>query len=242
VTTVEGTISVKAVLTSQSRDMETIYIENGKKSRDISFIIHEAERRKVRVEFISADRISEITQGKTHGGVVAAVGERKKTDIEELFNVENPFIALLEGIEDPYNFGDSVRSLYAAGATGIIVPERNWLSAAGTVVKSSAGATEFLPIAMTDNLGDAIKEAKKHGITVYCAERRDSISLYEADLKKPIIMAIGGELRGLSKQVTDNADKNLFIPYGSAFRNALSAASASAVCGFEVMRQRNCTK
>ena len=147
-------------------------------------------------------------------------------------------IILLEGVEHPYNFGDALRSLYAAGATGLIVPERNWLSAAETVVKASAGASEYIPTAACPDLGEAIIEAKKYGIKTYCAERRDAVALYDADLTCPVIFAIGGELRGLSRKVTDNSDGNIYIPYGSNFRNALSASAASAVCAFEIMRQR----
>ena len=235
---VEGSISVKAVLLSGSRPIEEIFIDRSKKSKDISFIIHEAERKNVKTNIMDTENFSLIVNGRTHGGVAAEVGERKYTDPEELFAAENPFIILLEGVEDPYNFGDALRSLYAAGATGLIVPERNWMSAAETVVRASAGASEYIPTAACADLGDVILRSKKYGIKTFCAERRDAIPLYEADLTCPVIMAIGGELRGLSRKVTDNSDGNLYIPYGSTFRNALSASAASAVCAFEIMRQR----
>ncbi len=239
---VEGSISVKAVLLSESRPINVIYIDKSKKNRDISFIIHEAERRNVKTEMSDKDFLTNITTGRTHGGIAADVGERRYAEPEKLFSVKNPFIVLLEGIEDPYNFGDSLRSLYAAGATGIIVPQRNWLDAAQTVVRASAGASEYLPTVACDDLDEMIITAKKHGIRTLCAERKDAVSLYDADLTSPLILAIGGELRGLSRKVTDNSDGNIFIPYGSGFRNALSAASASAVCAFEVMRQRQSSR
>ena len=235
---VEGSISVKAVLLSESRPIEEIYIDKTKKSKDTSFIIHEAQRRNVKTTIMDSESFSAIVTGRTHGGVAANVGERRYSTLESLFSAENPFIILLEGVEDPYNFGDALRSLYAAGATGLIVPERNWLSAAETVVKASAGASEYIPTVACSDLGEAIIEAKKYGIKTYCAERRDAVALYEADLTCPVIFAIGGELRGLSRKVTDNSDGNIFIPYGSNFRNALSASAASAVCAFEIMRQR----
>ncbi|MBR5721661.1 MAG: RNA methyltransferase [Clostridia bacterium] len=237
--TVEGAISVKAVLLSGSRPIEEIYIDKTKKSKDFSFIIREAEKRGVKTVFLDSDGISEIVNGRTHGGVAATVGERKYISCGELFAVENPFIALLEGIEDPYNFGDALRSFYAAGATGLIVPARNWLDSAATVVKSSAGASELLPTACCEDLSAAVIEAKKYGIKTFCAERRDARPLYGTDLTCPLIIAIGGELRGLSRKITDNADGNIYIPYGSQFKNALSASGASAVFAFETMRQRN---
>lgn len=237
--TVEGAISVKAVLLSGSRPIEEIYIDKTKKTKDFSFIIREAEKRGVKTVFLDTDGLSKVVNGRTHGGVAAAVGERKYVSLSELFAVENPFIALLEGIEDPYNFGDALRSFYAAGATGLIVPERNWLDAAATVVKSSAGASEFLPTACCNDLATAVSEAKKYGIKTFCAERKDAQPLYGKDLTCPLIIAIGGELRGLSRKITDNADGNIYIPYGSQFKNALSASGASAVFAFEIMRQRH---
>ena len=236
--TVEGAISVKAVLLSGSRTVEEIYVDRKKISKDFSFIIREAEKRNVRTVFLDKDGLSEIAGGRTHGGIAAKVGERKYTDPELLFSSENPFIALLEGIEDPYNFGDSRRSFYAAGATGLIVPKRNWLDAASIVVKSSAGASELLPTASCEDLGEVIMASKKYGIKTFCAERSDAVPLYGKVLTCPLIIAIGGELRGLSRKITDNGDGNIYIPYGSGFRNALSASAASAVCAFEVFRQR----
>ena len=130
--TVEGSISVKAVLLSGSRPIEEIYIDRKKKTKDISFIIREAAARGVKTTFLESDSLSELVSGRTHGGVAAEVGERRYVSPETLFSAENPFIVLLEGIEDPYNFGDSLRSVYAAGATGLIVPERNRMDAAQT--------------------------------------------------------------------------------------------------------------
>lgn len=235
---VEGAISVKAVLLSGSRSIEEIYIDKDKKSKDFSFIIREAEKRGVKTTFLDKDELSGIANGRTHGGIAAKAGERNYVEPEQLFAADNPFIALLEGIEDPYNFGDSLRSFYAAGATGLIVPKRNWLDAASIVVKASAGASEFLPTASCEDLGEAVILSKKFGIKTFCAERSNAVSLYDKNLTSPLIIAIGGELRGLSRKITDNSDGNIFIPYGSQFRNALSASSASAVCAFEIMRQR----
>lgn len=235
---VEGSISVKAVLTSGSRPVKEIYIDNTKKSGDITYITREAQKRGVKVSFPDKELFSSFINGRTHGGIAAEVGERRYDDPEVLFSVDNPFIALLEGIEDPYNFGDALRSLYAAGATGILVPKRNWMDAAETVVRASAGASEYLMTAACDDLGEAIRISKKYGIKTFCANRRNAKPLTEEDFTVPVIIAIGGELRGLSRKVTDNSDGNVFIPYGSNFRNALSAAAASAVCAFEIMRQR----
>ena len=106
------------------------------------------------------------------------------------------------------------------------------------VIKASAGASEYLPTLVSEDLGKTVLEARAKGLKVYCAERRDAESLYDKNLTEPVVLAIGGEMRGLSRAVLDNSDGNVFIPYGSNFRCALSASAASAVIGFEVMRQR----
>jgi len=112
------------------------------------------------------------------------------------------------------------------------------MDAAETVVRASAGASEYLMTASCEDLGEAILLSKQYGIKTFCADRRDAKPIYEEDFTGPVIVAIGGELRGLSRKVTDNSDGNVYIPYGSGFRNALSASAASAVCAFEIMRQR----
>lgn len=236
--TVEGSVSVKAVLNGGKRDIYEILFDRERKDRDLSFILKKAKEMGVKYTPCKRSDIDAVATGKTHGGIIAHVGDRRYDTEEELFNAEKPFIVLLEGIEDPYNFGDSLRSIYAAGATGVIVPSRNWLTAASVVIKASAGASEFLPTVVSEDLGKTVISAREKGLKVYCAERRDAESLYEKDLTEPVILAIGGEMRGLSRAVLDNADGNVFIPYGSGFRCALSASAASAVIGFEVMRQR----
>mgnify|MGYP004575595985 FL=1 len=180
-----------------------------------------------------------MTQGSTHGGICAEVGARKYAEPEELFKSENPFIVLLEGIEDPYNFGDIIRSVYAAGATGIIVPKRNWMSADAVVTRASAGASEFITAAAVEDFVPFLKEAKKRGISVVAADRKDAVDLYSADLSGALVLAVGGSYRGLSKPVFDEAETRIFIPYGNAFRNSLSAAGAAAAISFEILRQRS---
>ena len=235
---IEGSVSVKAVLNGGKREISEILFDRDRKDRDLSYILKKAKEKGVKYTPCKRSDREAVASGKTHGGLIAYVGDRRYETEEELFGAEKPFIVLLEGIEDPYNFGDSLRSVMAAGATGVIVPSRNWLTAASVVIKASAGASEYLPTLVSEDLGKTVLAARERGIKVYCAERRDAVSLYEKDLTEPVILAIGGEMRGLSRAVLDNADGNVFIPYGSDFRCALSASAASAVIGFEVMRQR----
>ena len=238
-TILEGAISVKAATEASNRDVFRIYTDEKKVSRDFGYICRKAREKGIECVRTTAEKISEMTRGSTHGGICAVVGERRYAEPETLFECEDPFIVLLEGIEDPYNFGDIIRSVYAAGATGLIVPRRNWMSADTVVARASAGASEFINAAATDDFVPFLKEAKSRGLSVVAADRKDAVNMYSADLRGPLVLAIGGSYRGLSKPVYDEADKKIFIPYGNAFRNSLSAAGAAAAISFEILRRRS---
>ena len=147
-------------------------------------------------------------------------------------------LVLLEGVEDPFNLGYIIRTLYSAGCDGLILPRHDWTSAESTIAKSSAGAFEYMNIVMSDNLPQLVKDIKKQGIKTYAAMRKDAIIYLEADYHIPCLLAIGGEMRGLSSAVRNEIEQNIYIPYANDFRNALNAASAAAVLSFEVYRQR----
>ena len=143
-------------------------------------------------------------------------------------------------MEDPFNFGASVRALYAAGADGLVLRPRNWLSAAGTVARASAGASELIPTALAETAAEAAAFFRARGLQVACAtDERGSVSLYDADLTVPLFLLLGGEKRGITRSFLDQADLKLRIPYGRAMPHSLGTASATAVIAFEIMRQRS---
>ena len=143
---------------------------------------------------------------------------------------------MIEGIEDPYNFGYALRSLYAMGCNGIILSERNWMSAAGVVARSSAGASEQL-LMYRSNASAAANYFKQRGFSIVCADERTDNILGKCDLKLPLLLIIGGEKRGISKSVLDTADVLVKIDYGREFQASLSAASAAAMFAYEIKRQ-----
>jgi 23S rRNA (guanosine2251-2'-O)-methyltransferase len=177
-------------------------------------------------------------EGRTHGGIVATVGPRHFRTLDELALPESPFVAMLDGVEDPYNFGQAVRSLYAAGVHALVVRRRNWMSAAATVARASAGASERIATAVVDDPAEAVEALRKRGLAFACAHRRDATPLTEADLTGPLFVVIGGERRGISRTLARDADLRLVIPYGRRFDPALDTTSAAAVIAFEVARQR----
>lgn len=235
----EGAISVKAALEAGRREIYEIFTDGRKPDRNRNYILNLAKNKEIKITVKSPEEISALAGGTSHGGLLAKAGERKYQTTEELLASPLPFFALLEGIEDPFNFGGALRSLYAAGVTGVFVPERNWCSAAGVVTKASAGASEFLNVAAVSDWDETLTKVKERGVRILCAERKDAVSLYEGDLTGPLMLVFGGEMRGISAKIIKYSDQNLFLPYGSDFRNALSANSAAAVFAFEAYRQRN---
>lgn len=233
---VEGNISVKACILASRRNVYEIYVDEKKKDKDTAFILKQAAARNIPIIKTSRDKIEELAEGKTHGGCIAFVGERQYQDIEE---IENPFYAIVEGIEDPFNFGYICRSLYAAGCNGLIVPTRNYSTAVTTVTKSSAGASEYINIISSDDIPSLVSKLQKKGIQLFCAMREDAIVYSKADYTNGCIIAFGGEKRGLSKQILELSNQNIYIAYANDFRNALNGASATSIIAFEVLRQRS---
>ena len=181
--------------------------------------------------------IEKITLGASHGGIIAITEPRNipylsiESDIKE-----KGFYCMIQGIEDPYNFGYSLRSLYACGCDGIILPERNWLSAAGVVARSSAGASELFPIYNSDPLSCADIFHQK-GYKIVCADERTDNVLGKCQLEYPILLIVGGEKRGISKELLNKTDMLVKIEYAREFRASLSAASATTMFAYEIMRQ-----
>lgn len=242
-TVFEGMTSIRALLDNLkdgidgARKIEKILFDKSKlKSKEKEFRYLSKMAEMFSFELITADtsEIDALSIGASHGGIIALCGERSYQPISRESIIENGFYVMIEGIEDPYNFGYALRSIYAAGADGIILSERNWLSAAGVVCRSSAGASERLNIFIENE--DFIKIFKEKEYQVVCADIKNSISVYEADLKKPILLIVGGEKRGISASVLKEADQIVRIDYGRRFDAALSASSAATILAFEVYK------
>ena len=234
----EGNVSVKAAILGNHRKVEKLYYDKHKNDKDLNFILHRAKEKGIPCMPLEREEINSMATGRTHGGLVAQAGPRVYQELSECMHGKAPFLVLLEGVEDPFNLGYIIRTLYSAGCDGLILPKRDWTSAESTIVKSSAGAFEYMNIVMSDNLPQLVKDIKKQGVKTYAAMRKDAITYLEADYQKPSLIAIGGEMRGLSSAVRNEIEQNIYIPYANDFRNALNAASATAVLSFEVYRQR----
>ena len=238
----EGMTSISSLLNckcdNDRKIIKILYNEKkiSSKRREFDFLRHKSEEFGFELETVPLEEIEKYTIGSSHGGVIAFCSDRTLKELTPDCVVDDGFYFMLEGIEDPYNFGYSLRSLYAAGVNGIILPERNWMGAAGVVARASAGASELIDMytSTPENLISVFRQKKYN---IFCADLPNSVSLYSAELKKPLLVIVGGEKRGNSKFILDNSDQIIRIDYGREFGASLSAASASAIIAFEVMRQ-----
>ncbi len=243
----EGMTSIRSLLSAMvansprnnRRIVKILYAEERLKKigKEVAYLRHRAEEYGFSLLPAPEDEINALTVGNTHGGLVAFCTER---DIPELTALPSPlpngFYCMIEGIEDPYNFGYALRSLYAVGVDGIVLPKRNWMNAAGVVARASAGASEELSLFSAEPTA-AASYFRKHGYKIVAADADTTLSLPDADLKKPIFLVIGGEKRGISASLAKEIDFTVKIPYGRPFNAALSAASAATIFGYEILRQ-----
>ncbi|MAE63303.1 MAG: RNA methyltransferase [Phycisphaeraceae bacterium] len=236
----EGRIAVEAALRGRFRDIDRLLLEKDDDDRRTRRLERDASGCGVPVRRAPRSEIDAMASGKTHGGVLAVAGPRRFQALDDLVPADrNAFIAMLDGIEDPYNLGYALRSLHAFGVDGVVVRVREWTSSAATVIRASAGASELLPMAQVDEPGDAVSHFRDRGIMVAATGRHDgAVSIFETDLSPAMFLIIGGERRGIQRSCANAIDLWLTIPYDRPFEPALATVSAAAVIGFEVMRQR----
>ena len=244
----EGMTSIRAIIEGiesgiNDRRISTILYDKSKLSKNIKTIGYlkaVSNKYNYTLRETTQEELNKITLGTSHGGIVALCEERTIPYLcPEHFESrisKNGFYAMIQGIEDPYNFGYALRSLYAVGCDGIILGERNWMSAAGVVCRSSAGASEMFNVYKCEEI-DAARLFKAHGYSIVCADERTDNILGRCDLKLPILLIVGGEKRGISRALIDLADILVKIPYGRDFKASLSAASATTMFAYEIMRQ-----
>lgn len=239
----EGMPSISALIkgieaqTNPRKILRVLFDRNKINTKRSEFRFLQAKAKQLGFELCEVDpqEIQSITIGTTHGGIVAECTDRTIPTLTENQIKDGGVYFMLEGVEDPYNFGYAVRSLYAAGVDGLVLSPRNWMSAAGVVARSSAGSSELMDLYVSEP-AEAIRCFKEKGYQILCAGIRDSVSLYETDLQKPLLVILGGEKRGISRNVLELADKIVRIDYGNSFGGSLSTSAAAAVFAFEIFR------
>jgi 23S rRNA (guanosine2251-2'-O)-methyltransferase len=240
---VAGRNPVTEVL-SGDRDVERVFIADGAEG-SVSKIVALAKEKGVIVDFVPKERIDAMAPGVKHQGVVAKVSEYKYAVMEDVFaraeaSGEDPFIILLDEIEDPHNLGAIIRTAECAGAHGVVIPKRRSASLTQTAALSAAGAIENMPVVQVTNLARTIEELQERGIWVGAADM-DGESYYDANLTGPIAIVIGNEGKGVGRLVKERCDFVLSIPmYGRI--NSLNASNAAAVLMYGIRRARSAVK
>ncbi len=229
-----GAISVEAALFAQRRDVHAIHVDETLDYRKVEPIRRLAKPRGLTLRKAPRRTLDALTGGQSHGGVIAEVGPRRFDVLDQL---AGDFIVMLDGVEDPFNFGQSVRALWAAGCDGLVVRERNWMSAAAVVTRASAGATELIPTAIAAAPDAAADHFKARGHTVaVAADRPGAANLFEVDWRRPTFLLLGGEKRGVKRAFLDRADLVFQIPYARDYDPSLGTVAAASVIAFDRLR------
>ena len=242
-TVLEGMTSLRALWRGQKagvndRRILHLYYDESRREKlkkELSFLRHEGERQSFDLIPLSHDEMAAKAIGKTHGGILAECSGRSIPPLSDV-PACGRFAVMLEGVEDPYNFGYAVRSLYACGVDLLVLPVRNWMSAAGVVARASAGASEECALA-TAEPAEAVRRFRERGFRMVCADAETDLAVEDAELPFPLFLIVGGERRGISAAVMHEADQIVRLNYGRAFNNALSAASAAAILAYEILRK-----
>ena len=238
---VEGRNSVIELLES-GRDINKIYIQSGEKHGSIYKIIAMAKERKVLVSEIDKNKMKQMAQTENYQGVIAIVPPFEYSEVEEILEEakkrnEEPFIIILDGIEDVHNLGSIIRTAETAGAHGVIIPKRRAAAVNATVNKVSAGAVEHVKIARVNNLNETIRELKEQGLWI-CGTDMDTNTYYdEQDLTGPIAIVIGSEGFGMSRLVKENCDFLVKIPMQGKI-TSLNASVSAGIVIYEAVKQR----
>ena len=230
---IEGAISVKSAITNHKRKINKLYIDSKKKTKDFNYIRKIARDNNIEILETSSEELSKLASGKTFGGVLLDAEERIN---EELIEGD---VFYLDGIEDPFNLGYIMRTLFAFGINNLILPSRDYKNMEVQLLKSSAGAYDMMNVKVSEDALKDIQELKSKGYTCYALQRSDnSKDIFDVRFNKPAVFMIGGEKRGIASSLLQEADEDLYISYGSSFRNALNAASAATTVATLLYSQR----
>ena len=238
---IEGRNSVLEFLES-GKDINKIFVTRGEKHGSINKILGIAKERKIIVVEKDKKQMDEMAQEENYQGVIAIVPPFEYVEISDILEVakernEDPFVIVLDGIEDPHNLGSIIRTAETAGVHGVIIPKRRAVSVNSTVNKASAGAVEHMKIARVTNISDAIEELKQAGLWV-CGTAVDTNKYYyNQDLTGPLAIVIGNEGKGIGEKVKKNCDFLVKIPMKGKIQS-LNASVSTGIVVYEAVKQR----
>lgn len=238
---IEGRNSVLELLES-GKDINKIFVTRGEKHGSINKILAIAKERKIIVVEKDKRQMDEMAQEENYQGVIAIVPPFEYVEISDILDTakergEDPFVIILDGIEDPHNLGSIIRTAETAGVHGIIIPKRRAASVNSTVNKASAGAVEHMKIARVTNISDAIEELKQAGLWICGTDVSAEKYYYNQDLTGPLGIVIGNEGKGISDKVKKNCDFNVKIHMSGKIQS-LNASVSTGIIVYEAVKQR----
>ncbi len=238
----EGKICVEAALRARQRRIHLLVLRNSLHAETSAPLIELAQARQIPVKLVSPDELDAMAHGHTHGGVLALCSPRPHLAIDQLFKHLNScgfplFLLLLEGIDDSQNLGFVLRTAEACGVDAVLLKKHLWDFDGAAVSRASSGAFERLPLCVFDQAESLLPRISSLGVRIYGCIANAQRTIYQVDLTQSVLIALGGEKRGLSAAVRGYCDRFIKIPMLSA-AGSLSLSHASAILLAEVMRQR----
>ncbi|MBS5521989.1 MAG: 23S rRNA (guanosine(2251)-2'-O)-methyltransferase RlmB [Clostridiales bacterium] len=223
------------------KTVDKLFVLEGCQDGPVRTILREAKKQETMVHFVAKERLDQISQTKHHQGVIAICAAYEYAEVEDILEAarskgEDPFIILLDGIEDPHNLGAILRTANLAGAHGVVIPKNRAVGLTPTVARVSAGAINYTPVARVTNMAAAIDSLKKEGLWFACADMGGEL-MYRLNLKGPIGIVIGNEGSGVSRLVREKCDFIASIPMKGNI-DSLNASVAAGVLAYEIVRQR----
>ena len=223
------------------RTIDKLFVLDGCEDGPVKSIIRAAKKQDTYIRFVKKERLDQLSETHQHQGVIAVAAAYSYSTVEDILAIareknEEPFIFLLDGIEDPHNLGAIIRTANLAGAHGVIIPKHRAVGMTGVVAKTSAGALNYTPVAKVANLGQTIDQLKKEGLWFVCGHMGGDV-MYKMNLTGPIGLVIGNEGEGVSKLVKEHCDMVASIPMKGDI-DSLNASVAAGVLAYEIVRQR----
>ena len=221
--------------------VDKVYVLDQCQDVPILTIKREAKKAGSLIKYVDKQLLDNMSETGKHQGVIAITAAYDYAEVNDILQIakdrnEDPFIVLLDNIEDPHNLGAIIRSAHQAGAHGVIIPKNRAVGLTATVARTSAGALNYIPVAKVTNLSKTIEELKKEGLWFVCADM-DGETMYNLNLKGPIGVVIGSEGDGVSRLVKEKCDFIATIPMKGQI-DSLNASVAAGILCFEIVRQR----
>ncbi len=238
--TIEGRNAVMEAFRS-GKTIDKLYVLDGCQDGPVLNIKREAKKHDTILKYVTKERLDQISETGKHQGVIAVAAAYEYASVEDILGAarekgEDPFLILLDNIEDPHNLGAVIRTANLAGAHGVIIPKNRAVGLTAAVARTSAGALNYTPVAKVTNLAKTIEELKKQGLWFVCADMSGTV-MYQVDLKGPIGLVIGSEGEGVGRLVKEKCDMTAAIPMKGDI-DSLNASVAAGVLAFEIVRQR----